>query len=463
MGKQQMKKTMSQTDVLFLAIGAMLGWGWVILSGDWISTAGFLGSTIAFIIGGILVILIGLTYAELSSAIPETGGGLIFVYRAFGRKTAFVAAWGVLFGYVSVITFEAVALPTVIDYVLPVEHQGFLWSLSGWDVYVTWVLIGSGGAVVLTALNYFGVKPAAIFQSVFTIAIIATGFLLLGGALVNGDFEHVQPLFKDGFSGMMSVLVMIPFLFVGFDVIPQVAAEINAPKKIIGKILIISIISAVVFYLLIVFGVTMGLSESELATTSLATADAMVNLLGNQLFGTVLVLGGVAGIITSWNAFIIGASRILFAMSEKGMVPKWFGFIHPKYKTPTNAILFLGALAFFAPLLGRPALVWIVNAGGTGIIVGYLIVSIAFMKLRKTEPDLHRPYKINKWKTTGISAILLSVIFLAFYLPGMPAALTWPYEWLILAGWTLIGFLLYNSSSKRKGEEIQHDQHARSI
>ncbi|MCY7790771.1 APC family permease [Bacillus haynesii] len=463
MGKQQMKKTMSQTDVLFLAIGAMLGWGWVVLSGDWISTAGFLGSTIAFIIGGILVILIGLTYAELSSAIPETGGGLIFVYRAFGRKTAFVAAWGVLFGYVSVITFEAVALPTVIDYVLPVEHQGFLWSLSGWDVYATWVLIGSGGAVVLTALNYFGVKPAAIFQSVFTIAIIATSFLLLGGALVNGDVEHVQPLFKDGFSGMMSVLVMIPFLFVGFDVIPQVAAEINAPKKIIGKILIISIVSAVVFYLLIVFGVTMGLSESELATTSLATADAMVNLLGNKLFGTVLVLGGVAGIITSWNAFIIGASRILFAMSEKGMVPKWFGFIHPKYKTPTNAILFLGALAFFAPLLGRPALVWIVNAGGTGIIVGYLIVSIAFMKLRKTEPDLHRPYKINKWKTTGISAILLSVIFLAFYLPGMPAALTWPYEWLILAGWTLIGFLLYNSSSKRKGEEIQHDQHARSI
>ncbi|MCY8672290.1 APC family permease [Bacillus haynesii] len=463
MGKQQMKKTMSQTDVLFLAIGAMLGWGWVVLSGDWISTAGFLGSTIAFIIGGILVILIGLTYAELSSAIPETGGGLIFVYRAFGRKTAFVAAWGVLFGYVSVITFEAVALPTVIDYVLPVEHQGFLWSLSGWDVYATWVLIGSGGAVVLTALNYFGVKPAAIFQSVFTIAIIATGFLLLGGALVNGDVEHVQPLFKDGFSGMMSVLVMIPFLFVGFDVIPQVAAEINAPKKNIGKILIISIVSAVVFYLLIVFGVTMGLSESELATTTLATADAMVNLLGNQLFGTVLVLGGVAGIITSWNAFIIGASRILFAMSEKGMVPKWFGFIHPKYKTPTNAILFLGVLAFFAPLLGRPALVWIVNAGGTGIIVGYLIVSIAFMKLRKTEPDLNRPYKINKWKTTGISAILLSVIFLAFYLPGMPAALTWPYEWLILAGWTLIGFLLYNSSSKRKGEEIQHDQHARSI
>lgn len=121
----------------------------------------------------------------------------------------------------------------------------------------------------------------------------------------------MQPLFKDGFSGMMSVLVMIPFLFVGFDVIPQVAAEINAPKNY-RQILIISIVSAVLFYLLIVFGVTMGLSESELATTSLATADAMVNLLGNQLFGTVLVLGGVAGIITSWNA--LSSARAAFCL-----------------------------------------------------------------------------------------------------------------------------------------------------
>ena len=72
----------------------------------------------------------------------------------------------------------------------------------------------------------------------------------------------------------------------------------------------------------------------------------MVQLLGHQAFGTVLVIGGVAGIVTSWNAFIIGASRILYAMAERGMISKWFAYIHPKYKTPTNAILFLGALAF---------------------------------------------------------------------------------------------------------------------
>lgn len=436
-------KSMSTGDVLFLALGAMLGWGWVVLSGEWIAGAGFLGSIIAFLIGGLLIVFIGLTYAELAAAIPETGGGLVFVLRAFGKRSAFVAAWAVLFGYVSVITFEAVALPTVIDYVIPVEHKLFLWNLGGWDVYLTWVLIGSGGAIVLTALNYFGIKPAAIFQSVFTVAIVLVGALLVFGALKNGQMSNMEPLFRNGVGGTMSVLIMIPFLFVGFDVIPQVASEIKAPPKIIGRILIISIVSAVVFYLLIVFGVSVGLTESELSLSSLATADAMVNLFGSQWFGTILVLGGVAGIVTSWNAFIIGGSRIMYAMSARNMIPKWFGYIHPKYKTPTNAIVFLGILAFVAPFLGRPALVWIVNAGGIGIVFGYLLVSIAFLRLRKIDADLERPYKIKYYRFVGIMAIFLSIIFISFYLPGMPSALVWPIEWLIVGVWSLIGLSLW--------------------
>jgi len=143
---------MNIVDVLFLAIGAMLGWGWVVLSGEWVSTAGFVGSIVAFLLGGFLVIVIGLTYAELAAAIPETGGGFVFVKKAFSPGIAFISGWSVLFGYVSVITFEAVALPTVIDYVIPFQHQGLMWNVAGWDVYLTWVIIGSLGSVVLTSL-----------------------------------------------------------------------------------------------------------------------------------------------------------------------------------------------------------------------------------------------------------------------------------------------------------------------
>ncbi|MGJ5715649.1 APC family permease [Staphylococcus equorum] len=440
--KSEFNKSMSIVDVLFLAIGAMLGWGWVVLSGEWVSTAGFVGSIIAFLIGGFLVIVIGLTYAELAAAIPETGGGFVFVKKAFSPGIAFISGWSVLFGYVSVITFEAVALPTVIDYVIPFQHQGLLWNIAGWDVYLTWVLIGSVGSIILTSLNYFGVKPAAIIQTVFTIFIVGVGLLLVFGAGFNGNFNNLQP-FENGVGGTMSVLMMIPFLFVGFDVIPQIAEEVKAPAKKIGGILIFSIIASVIFYLLIVFGVSTGLSPQTLTTSSLATADAMVNLFGHSGFGILLVLGGVAGIITSWNAFIIGGSRILYAMAKNKMIPQWFAYIHPKFKTPTHGILFLGVLAFVAPLLGRPALQWIVNAGGIGVVLGYLLVAISFLKLRKTQPELERPYRIKNGKAVGIIAIVLSVLFLIIYLPGMPSSLAWPSEWLIVLVWYFIAFVLY--------------------
>ncbi|MBM2657690.1 APC family permease [Staphylococcus pseudoxylosus] len=446
--KSQFDKSMNIVDVLFLAIGAMLGWGWVVLSGEWVSTAGFVGSIVAFLIGGFLVIVIGLTYAELASAIPETGGGFVFVKKAFSPGIAFISGWSVLFGYVSVITFEAVALPTVIDYVVPFQHQGFMWHIAGWDVYLTWVLIGSVGSIVLTSLNYFGVKPAAIMQTVFTIFIVSVGLLLVFGAGFNGNFSNLKP-FEHGVGGTMSVLMMIPFLFVGFDVIPQIAEEVKAPSKKIGGILILSIIASVIFYLLIVFGVATGLSPKALGTSSLATADAMVNLFGHSGFGVLLVLGGVAGIITSWNAFIIGGSRILYAMAKNKMIPQWFAYIHPKFKTPTHGILFLGVLAFVAPLLGRPALSWIVNAGGIGVVLGYLLVAISFLKLRKTQPDLERPYRIRNGRVVGIIAVVLSILFIIIYLPGMPSSLAWPAEWLIVLAWYFVAFVLYFTQKRR--------------
>src|SRR5699024_9648462 len=219
-------------------------------------------------------------------------------------------------------------------------------------------------------------------------------------ALPIFNLNNLQP-FENGIGGTMSVLMMIPFLFVGVEVIPQIAEEVNAPAKKIGGILILSIIASVIFYLLIVFGVATGLSPKAFSNGTLATADAMANLFGHSGVGVLLVLGGVAGIITSWNAFIIGGSRILYAMAKNHMIPKWFAFIHPKYKTPTHGILFLGVLAFVAPLLGRAALVWIVNAGGIGVVLGYLLVAISFMKLRKVQPDLARPYRIKNGKLVG--------------------------------------------------------------
>ncbi|EJS72191.1 APC family permease [Bacillus cereus] len=457
--KKELKKVLSRFDVLFLAIGAMLGWGWVVLSGDWVTSAGSLGAVIAFIIGGLLVIFVGLTYAELASAMPETGGGLLYVNKAYGKRIAFIASWAMVLGYVSVVTFEAVALPTVVDYILPDYQSIYLWTIGGWDVYLTWAMIGMGGALIITIINYFGVKTAAVFQSIFTVFIVATGIMLVFGSAFNGDTKNLEPLFINGAGGVMAVLIMVPFLFVGFDVIPQVAEEVNLPFKEIGKLLIFSVVCAVIFYLLITVGVSMALDQNALLNTKLATADAMGAVFGSKIFANVLIFGGLAGIITSWNAFIIGGSRVLYAMAKNEMIPAWFGKVHPKYKTPTNAIMFLGILSFFAPLLGRPALVWIVNAGGLGIVVSYLLVSLSFLKLRKTEPNMARPFRVKNGKVIGSIAVVLSIGFILLYMPGMPAALVWPYEWLMVLGWTLLGgyFFMRMLFNKYKRDSKEND------
>ncbi|KGX92261.1 amino acid permease [Pontibacillus halophilus JSM 076056 = DSM 19796] len=439
MGENKLNKILSSFDLLVLALGAMLGWGWVVLSGSWIASAGAMGAVVAFIIGGFLVICVGLNYAELSSAMPKVGGEHEYVHRALGYKASFIASWAITLGYISVVTFEAVALPTVIDYLLPDYQAGYLWTVAGWDVHLNWVLIGSVGALIITIINYFGVKQAAVMQTVFTLMIVGVGMMLIFGAGMFGDTKNLAHGFSGGAGGIMTVLVMVPFLFVGFDVIPQVAEEANVPPRKIGRFLILSVVGAIVFYIAVTFGVSLGLSSSQLATSELATADAMANLFGSDLFGNILIIGGVAGIITSWNSFIIGGSRVLYAMAQSGMLPEWFGTLHPKHKTPSNAILFIGSLSMLAPLLGRSALVWIVNAGGLGIVSAYFLVALSFIVLRKREPTLERPFRAGKTPVFGYLALLLSLGFIVLYMPGMSAALVWPYEWLMIAAWTMLG------------------------
>ncbi|WP_096437210.1 APC family permease [Alteribacter populi] len=447
--KQELTKVLSRLDVFVLSIGAMLGWGWVVLSESWLTSAGSLGTVIAFMIGGLLVTFVGLTYAELASAMPKVGGEHAYVHRAMGDKAAFIASWSITLGYVSVVAFEAVALPTVIEYIFPNYQVGYMWSIGGWDVYASWVLVGVGGSLFVTAINYFGLKPAAKVQVILTVSIVLIGLMLIFGSAIGGDSANFQPLFIGGASGIMAVLIMVPFLFIGFDVIPQTAEEANIPRRDIGKLLILSVVCAIVFYIMIAIGVSLALNTTALSTTQLATADAMTVIFSSSFFGNLLVIGGVAGIMTSWNAFIIGGSRVMYAMAQSGMLPRWFGRLHPKYNTPSNTILFIGAIAVLSPLLGRPALVWFVESGGPAIVIAYLFVAIAFILLRKRNPQMERPYVAGKTSIVGWIALILSIGFIVIYLPGMPAALSGP-EWVIFGGWFLIGFYFFVQMTRGK-------------
>lgn len=447
-------RVLGRKEVLALAFGAMIGWSWVVLSGTWIYSAGTVGAILAFLFGGLVMLVIGLTYAELASALPFAGGEHIYSHRALGTGASFICTWAIILGYVSVATFEAVALPTVLDSLIPGLDKVFLWQVAGWNVYLTWVLTGVTGTVVITILNIRGVRMAAIVQSAVVLVILIAGILFVSGALLAGDAINMQPLIKEGVSGITLVLVMVPFLFVGFDTIPQAAEEIDLPFKDIGSVLMVSVLMAIAWYSLIVLGVGLVLDQAALGSAGdVVTAEAGARIYG-EFGSTILLLAGLAGIITSWNAFIIGGSRAIYALAQSGLLPSFLGTLHPQYRTPRNAILLIGALSAIGPFFGRPVLEWLVNAGGLGIVVAYAMVALSFLVLRRKEPNLDRPYKVPFGYMVGSTALILSIGLGILYLPGSPSALQWPEEWLIVITWSVLGILLFALSfrSRRRGE-----------
>lgn len=435
-------RVLGRREVLALAFGAMIGWSWVVLSGTWITSAGTLGAILAFLVGGGAMLLIGLTYAELASALPFAGGEHVYSHRALGAGASFICTWAIVLGYVSVVTFEAVALPTVLDSLVPGLDRVFLWQIAGWDVYLSWVLTGVAGAVVMTWINIRGVRMAALIQTVVVLAILVVGILFVSGAVVTGALANMQPLLRDGVSGMTLVLVMVPFMFVGFDTIPQAAEEIDLPFRDIGVVLMLSVAMAIAWYSLIVLGVGLVLDETAIANATIVTADANARIYG-ETGSLILLVAGLAGIITSWNAFILGGSRAIYALARADLLPAFLGKLHPQYHTPVNAILLIGLLSIIGPFFGRPALVWVVDAGGLGIVIAYGMVAWSFLVLRRKEPELERPYRVPYGRLVGTLALLLSIGLGLLYLPGSPSALVWPQEWAIVIAWSLLGGLMY--------------------
>lgn len=462
--KSEFNKVLSSKDILVIAFGAMIGWGWVISTGDWIQRGGALGAALGFVLGGVMIFFVGLTYAELTAALPQCGGEHVFSYKAMGANGSFICTWGIILGYVGVVCFEACAFPTIIAYIFPGFLKGYLYTVAGFDIYASWLVLASATAAMMMFINILGAKTAAVVQTLFTAIIFLVGFALIATSTFRGDLDNLMPQLFAGtektsaFRHILKVAVMTPFFFIGFDVIPQAAEEIQGSLKKISKILILSIILTVVFYSLVILAVGYLLSPSEIQNAmtgnGLVTAEAMAKAYGMKTISNVIIIGGLCGIITSWNSFMIGGSRAMYSMADSNMIPKAFAKLHPKYKTPVNALLLIGILSMLAPLAGRQMLVWICDAGNLGCCLSYCMVSASFLILRKKAPDMPRPYKVKHYKFVGFAAVILSGSMVCMYLiPGSGSTLTVE-EFFIAGGWALLGLVFFSINKKQYGSEF---------
>ena len=437
------KRVLRTRDVLALSFGAMIGWSWVLFTGHWVLSAGSIGTLLAFSAGGAVILFIGLTYAELAAAMPKAGGEHVYTRVALGPAWSFVCTWALLMAYATVCVFESVALPTAIEYLFPSIRLATLWTVLGAPVSAGFVAIGIVAALVMTWINVIGIRAAALVQSVITATVLGAGILLIVGAASFGSLANTEPPIAIPATGILTVLIMVPAMMVGFDVLPQSAEEINLPPRRIGWLLVLSLLMAVLWYGAISFAVSMALDPKELASTSMATADAATSLWHGSWAGTVLIVGGIGGILTSWNAFIIGGSRVMFALSESGFLPASFSRLHPKYKTPYVGVCVLGLMASISPFFGRTILVWLVDTGSFAVVIAYIFVPIAFLVLRRKQPDLARPFRVRYPSLVGVIAVVLGLVLLSFYFPWSPSSLIWPYEWGIALGWALLGLVCW--------------------
>lgn len=436
-------RVLQQREVVTLSFGAMIGWSWILLTGTWVGQAGSLGVLLAFLVGGGIVLCTALTYAELVTAMPKAGGEHVYTHRALGPTPSFVCTWALLMAYTTVCLFESVALPVAVSYLIPAVRFQELWVLEGFSVDVGFVSIGILAAIVMTVINVLGIRMAAVIQTIVTMVILASGVVLFTGAFVGGSTLHLEPLLGDEFSGILKVLIVVPVLLVGFDVIPQAAEELDVPLKKLGWLLVVSVALAILWYGAISFAAATSMPRTDFAVTQMSSGDAAAALWQSPTAGAILVIGGIGGILTSWNAFIIGGSRLMFALANSGFLPRKFGELHPRYKTPWLAVIVIGVLSCLTPFFGRPILIWFVNAGSFGTVLAYIFVPIAFLVLRRNEPELLRPYRVKYGKTVGILAIVLGAGLLVLFFPPFDSAIGRP-EWVIIGLWSCVGIAFYS-------------------
>ena len=448
-----LKKHLGPFNFFAIAFGSIIGVGWMIVVGDWLQSAGPLGTSLAFLGSAGMIILIGLCYAELATMLPVAGGEIAYTYLTSGPFLAYGVGWVLVLGYVGICAFEAVSLGRILSFLFPVLNTLTV-DVFALSVPVGHVGVGLGGTILIGVVNWRGVQLASQLQTILTCVLFLLTAIFIGAALWKGQSSHLTPLFaaengQSSLSGVFWIFVTAPLWYMGFDIIPQMVEE-AAPTfslKRLSVIIPLSIGAAALFYVCVVMATASVWPWREVAGQELPAAYALRQAFQNTWLSHCLLSAGVVGLLTTWNGFCLGASRLLYALGRTRLLPAFFADVHPRYATPHKALLFVSALSVGSVFLGRDGLIPLVSVSSFGIAVAFLGVTLSLPALRQRFPDLPRPYRVPFGNVVSrIAAGGACMTLLAFVLPMSPAAFGWPIEWGLLLFWTLLGGVLWVAS-----------------
>jgi len=466
--KTKLEKSLSPINVWSLALGSIIGWGAFVMPGNlFLQTAGPLGTAIGMIIGAFIMIIIALSYGYMVQKFPVAGGEFAFSFKGFGRNNAFICAWFLGLSYLAIVPLNATALGLIGRYMFPgLLQRGYLYTIAGWEVYLGEVIFTSLALFIFAYTSIKGIKLSGWLQTFMAFALVGSILILIVVGLLHPEtnLSNLKPLFAPEVSpinGILSIVAIAPWAYVGFDAIPQAAEEFNFSSKKARGIMIISIIFGALMYIAMntVTAIVHPWHDFISSKPFWATGTAVEQLMGNTgliILGIALIAAIVAGII----GFYMAASRLLFSMARAKALPSWFGFIHPKYRTPSNAIKFVLAISLITPWFGRQVLLWVVDMASIGAAIGYFYTTASAFKFLRKEKG-HKGLKVF----SCIGAILSLGFVILLIVPGMPAYLSFPSR-IALIIWIALGAIFYMSvartyvklSSKELGNLIINGQ-----
>lgn len=422
-----LKKGISLVSLFAILTSSMIGMAWATLTAVLLGLAGP-AIMLSISMAALFCIVIGLCYAELCGALPYAGGEYIYTNRALGKFWGFATGWFLLLAYGTMMPAEVIIISQIINTVLPSSSL---------------ILTGIIVAILFGALNIVGIKFSAWAQLLLSVLL----FVGLGVFIVSGvssiRVENLTPFFSEGFGGMVVVIPLMMLAFMGFDIAPQAVEEVNAPLKKVVFLIPLSIVFVAVFYLG-VFLVSAGVAPDVLmnSTNTVPIIDVAAIYLGEK--GAVLVIfAGALGLITTLNAFLIGASRLMFGMARGGVLPQPLARLHRRFGTPYVALLFLTLLGIAGALYQE--LLIVLQLSSAAIMVVYFLISISVIKLRRREPELERPYRVPAFPILPVIGAIAAIAALLIALTTIDR-----FGFIIFAVWLAVGLIYYLSSLRKK-------------
>lgn len=428
--KTHLKKNLKAKDIAALGIGAVVGVGIFVATGEGAHLAGP-AIIVSFVLAAVVACLCGLSYCELATMFPVAGSTYSYAYITFGEFIALIVGWCLTAEYL--VACSAVAsgwsgtfigiLKTIgvnIPYALTASpNKGGIMDLPA-------ILI----TLMLTYMLYFGMKESSRVNNIIVCIKLFVIILFIALGLSHINVVNYKPFAPFGFKGIFAGAATIFFSYIGFDAIATTAEEAENPNKDVPMGIFICLAVVSILYVSVALVLTGMVPYKEiLSENAVPGALARVGIRwGSALVG----VGAILGMISTIIAVLYGQIRVFMAMSRDGLIPKVFSKIHEKHNTPYIATAVTGIIA--AIIAGLLPLDIIVEFLSTGTLISFIVVSLAVIVLRKRMPEFKRRYKCPGVPFTPIITIVCCVLLLSRLKP---------ITWIGFICWITFGLILY--------------------